>query len=460
MTTRDNLPTTIYNVSRIRDILIQIPVANGVLAKACASSRPRYEEIGKAIMSVFYRLIVLCNLLNVSMEWSMKRKIELNGMKYRKQDVRDGSCNKYTTYSANTGITASTGQTTVDLLVSDADISANENEHFSMVVEDIIEELRAFNRARGWEKTHTIRNLILCLSGEIGELTEIFQWKKDDGMKLEKETIDKASQEIADIGIYLLNLATTCNIRLEERFYNDYISRIARKYNYDERKTMEGGVLCWYRLQPDGGDYVYSGVMKTVPPEMAVLYCYPEREDDLSNLKSMLKERKSFVDIVHLHGGHGSKLIENSRHVIVDNYDSFHETIVSHFHYVRKNERLSFDAMECDICNVKTNRNCSGCVMARPMCPDSIQCVKAHCHQQVEWENDNPNNRLPYEQDEFVRRVFDSILAEDNVSYDSSSPTFNSRYINEEGEEIDELDEHAFLQDLTYKFEQSHGPKL
>jgi NTP pyrophosphatase (non-canonical NTP hydrolase) len=152
------------------------------------------------------------------MEWAVRRKIELNGRKYREQDVKDGSCKKYTEYSANTGITVSKGQSTIDLLVSDAEISSVDNSSFHIAVAEIIDELRAFNRARGWERTHTPRNIILCLMGEIGELTEIFQWVPDKKMVMEKEKIDKASQEIADIVIYLLNLLTTCKINLEGLF--------------------------------------------------------------------------------------------------------------------------------------------------------------------------------------------------------------------------------------------------
>ncbi|CAM9505370.1 unnamed protein product [Sphacelaria rigidula] len=36
------------------------------------------------------------------------------------------------------------------------------------------------NPSRGWEKFHTPRNLCLALSGEAGELCELFQFKDED----------------------------------------------------------------------------------------------------------------------------------------------------------------------------------------------------------------------------------------------------------------------------------------
>ena len=39
--------------------------------------------------------------------------------------------------------------------------------------------LAEFARARDWDQYHTPRNLLLALTGEVGELAEIFQWQTD-----------------------------------------------------------------------------------------------------------------------------------------------------------------------------------------------------------------------------------------------------------------------------------------
>ena len=41
--------------------------------------------------------------------------------------------------------------------------------------------LAEFARQRDWDPFHNPRNLILALTGEVGELAEIFQWLKDKG---------------------------------------------------------------------------------------------------------------------------------------------------------------------------------------------------------------------------------------------------------------------------------------
>ena len=77
--------------------------------------------------------------------------------------------------------------------------------------------LAEFARARDWDKYHNPRNLILALTGEVGELAEIFQWQTD----VEAEAImstDKAEhvrQEVADAFLYLMRLAMVLGIDLD-----------------------------------------------------------------------------------------------------------------------------------------------------------------------------------------------------------------------------------------------------
>lgn len=79
----------------------------------------------------------------------------------------------------------------------------------------LVDEIQDFALAREWSKFHTPRNLILALLGEVGELAELVQWKGDDDnedLKLERKELDKLSQELADVSIYLLRLASVVNV--------------------------------------------------------------------------------------------------------------------------------------------------------------------------------------------------------------------------------------------------------
>lgn len=79
------------------------------------------------------------------------------------------------------------------------------------------EKLAEFARERDWDRFHTPRNLLLALTGEVGELTEIFQWLTDT----QAETImssDKAEhvrQEISDVFLYLMRLTMVLGIDLD-----------------------------------------------------------------------------------------------------------------------------------------------------------------------------------------------------------------------------------------------------
>ena len=78
--------------------------------------------------------------------------------------------------------------------------------------------LHEFARQRDWEPFHTPRNLILALTGEVGELSEIFQWMTD-AQAAEIMQTDKAAhvkQEIADVLLYLMRLAMVLKIDVDE----------------------------------------------------------------------------------------------------------------------------------------------------------------------------------------------------------------------------------------------------
>lgn len=78
-------------------------------------------------------------------------------------------------------------------------------------------QIRNFARERDWEQFHTIKNLILAVSGELGELASVVQWISDlDSSSLEADPKLKAAfeEEVADIFIYLLRLADVSNIDL------------------------------------------------------------------------------------------------------------------------------------------------------------------------------------------------------------------------------------------------------
>ena len=73
--------------------------------------------------------------------------------------------------------------------------------------------LRAFCAARDWHRFHTPKNLVMALSVEAAELVEHFQWATpEESMSLPPEKRAEVADEIADVLIYLTELADVLDI--------------------------------------------------------------------------------------------------------------------------------------------------------------------------------------------------------------------------------------------------------
>ena len=84
-----------------------------------------------------------------------------------------------------------------------------------MNTKDIIQEIRDFRDARDWRQFHNPKDMAIAISVESAELLEHFLWKSarqiEQSVATRKEQI---SDEIADIGIYLFELADNLGIDL------------------------------------------------------------------------------------------------------------------------------------------------------------------------------------------------------------------------------------------------------
>lgn len=85
-------------------------------------------------------------------------------------------------------------------------------------VENLRQALKEFADERDWHQFHSPKNLAMALTGEVGELVEIFQWMT------ETESMDAArkpdaakaiGEELADVLFYLVRLADRLGIDLD-----------------------------------------------------------------------------------------------------------------------------------------------------------------------------------------------------------------------------------------------------
>ena len=77
-------------------------------------------------------------------------------------------------------------------------------------IEALTKALLDFRDARDWRQFHTLRNLIISLNLEAGELLELTQWKSDDevdAMRGDDGKMSALRDECADVLLYLLLIA-------------------------------------------------------------------------------------------------------------------------------------------------------------------------------------------------------------------------------------------------------------
>ena len=101
--------------------------------------------------------------------------------------------------------------------------------------EQLLSEIREFNKRMDWDQFHTPENLAKSISIEAGELLECFQWNND----FKK---DDLCEEMADVYSYLLMLADEISVDLDEiglaklqktqaKYPVDKFKGISTKYN-------------------------------------------------------------------------------------------------------------------------------------------------------------------------------------------------------------------------------------
>ena len=76
-----------------------------------------------------------------------------------------------------------------------------------------------FVRARDWDQFHSPKNLVMALTGEAGELSEIFQWLTEEAshaVARDPATARAVRDELADVLIYLVRLAAVLDVDLDE----------------------------------------------------------------------------------------------------------------------------------------------------------------------------------------------------------------------------------------------------
>src|SRR3954454_24166362 len=94
-------------------------------------------------------------------------------------------------------------------------------------MEEMRHKILEFRDQRDWKKYHKEKDLAISISLEANELLENFQWKSsEDAIVQSKQNI---KEEMADILIYLVQMADKMEIDLEEEVLHK-LEKNAKKY--------------------------------------------------------------------------------------------------------------------------------------------------------------------------------------------------------------------------------------
>jgi 8-oxo-dGTP diphosphatase len=101
-----------------------------------------------------------------------------------------------------------------------------------MDIKQLTEEMDRFVRSKGWydedsKRPQTPRNLSISLALEAAEILEHFQWREEVTDKEEFES------ELADVALYLLELASVTEIDLEEAILKKLENNKTREWDQE-----------------------------------------------------------------------------------------------------------------------------------------------------------------------------------------------------------------------------------
>ena len=226
-----------------------------------------------------------------------------------------------------------------------------------MDVKALQARLRDFAAARDWQPYHSPKNLAMALMVEAAELMELFQWQtitESRGFTRNASDKERVGDEIADVLLYLLQLADHTGVDVEEaveRKLRKNAEKHPAKHTEKAAPGPKGHLLIdWENVQPRGEE-----LRKLVPEGTDVwLFHGPKQKVDVSShllaygaSKVTLIPRpdvikKNALDFqLSYYIGYISARQPQERFVVVSN-DTGYDPMLEHA------RELGFDAKRCE----------------------------------------------------------------------------------------------------------------
>jgi len=88
-----------------------------------------------------------------------------------------------------------------------------------VTITELQNTLRDFADERDWDQFHTPKNLAMAMTGEVGELVELFQWltpEESGAIMSDPRRAEQVRHELADVFGYVLRLADVFGVDLAD----------------------------------------------------------------------------------------------------------------------------------------------------------------------------------------------------------------------------------------------------
>ena len=103
-------------------------------------------------------------------------------------------------------------------------------------VQQVVDHIRKFRDERDWMQFHHPKEMAAGIAIEAAELMEIFLWKtEEEQVEIVESKREQIEEELADIGMFLLELADNLNVDLLAAI-DAKIEKNAKKYPIDKAK--------------------------------------------------------------------------------------------------------------------------------------------------------------------------------------------------------------------------------
>ncbi len=97
-------------------------------------------------------------------------------------------------------------------------------------IEKVLQQIRTFRDERDWKQFHNPKDMATAISIEASELQELFLWKTPaESTQVAEAKREEVQDEMADIAVYLFELADNLNVNLLEAMEKK-IAKNALKY--------------------------------------------------------------------------------------------------------------------------------------------------------------------------------------------------------------------------------------